>query len=38
LSNAEVVHLKNIGHYPMFEDPRLIADMVARFCRNHDVM
>ncbi len=38
LRNAEVVHLKNIGHYPMFEDPRLIADMVARFCRDHDVI
>lgn len=38
LKNAEVVHLKNIGHYPMFEDPPLIARMTADFCRKHSIL
>ncbi|MBL6750304.1 MAG: alpha/beta hydrolase [Nevskia sp.] len=38
LKNAEVLHLKNIGHYPMFEDPKLIAGLVTAFCRKHKII
>ncbi len=38
LKKGEVMHLKNIGHYPMFEDPALIADLTAKFCRRHGVI
>lgn len=38
IKNSEVVHLKNIGHYPMFEDPKLICDLVTKFCRKHHVL
>ena len=38
LKNGEVLHLKNIGHYPMFEDPKLIANLVTKFCRKHNVL
>ncbi|MGH8012246.1 MAG: alpha/beta fold hydrolase [Candidatus Binataceae bacterium] len=38
LKNAEAAHLKNIGHYPMFEDPELIANMAADFCRRHAIL
>ena len=38
MPNAEAVHLPNIGHYPMFEDPKLIADLTADFCRRHNVL
>ena len=35
---GEVIHLPSIGHYPMFEDPQLIADLSAEFCRKHKVL
>jgi pimeloyl-ACP methyl ester carboxylesterase len=38
IKGSEVVHLKNIGHYPMFEDPKLICDLVTKFCRKHQVL
>jgi pimeloyl-ACP methyl ester carboxylesterase len=38
LKDAEVVHLENIGHYPMFEDPPFIAGMIADFCRRHSIL
>ena len=38
LKNGKVVHLKNIGHYPMFEDPQLIANLVTDFCRKHGIV
>ena len=38
LRNSEVLHLKDIGHYPMFEDPKLICDLVTGFCRKHGVL
>ena len=38
LKKGEVVHLKDIGHYPMFEAPRLIADLVVKFCRKHRII
>ncbi|MSQ68276.1 MAG: alpha/beta hydrolase [Gammaproteobacteria bacterium] len=38
LPKGQVVHLKNIGHYPMFEDPLLTADLVTKFCRKNGVL
>ena len=38
LKNGKVVHLKNISHYPMFEDPQLIANLVTDFCRKHGIV
>jgi pimeloyl-ACP methyl ester carboxylesterase len=38
LPKGEVVHLADIGHYPMFEDPQRIADLTADFCRRSGVM
>jgi pimeloyl-ACP methyl ester carboxylesterase len=38
LPKGEALHLKNIGHYPMFEDPKLIANIVADFCRKHKII
>jgi pimeloyl-ACP methyl ester carboxylesterase len=38
LKKGQVVHLKNIGHYPMFEDPQLIANLVTDFCRKHGIV
>ena len=38
LPNGEAVHLPDIGHYPMFEAPELIADLTAEFCRRHGVL
>lgn len=38
LKNGKVVHLKNIGHYPMFEDPQLVANLVTDFCRQHGIV
>jgi len=38
LPRGEAVHLPDIGHYPMYEDPALIADMTADFCRRHNVL
>ncbi len=38
LQNSQVVHLKNIGHYPMFEDPQLVAKLVTDFCRKHGIV
>ncbi len=38
LPNGEAIHLPNIGHYPMFEDPQLIADLTADFCRKHGIL
>jgi pimeloyl-ACP methyl ester carboxylesterase len=35
---SEVLHLKRIGHYPMFEDPALICGLVTKFCRRHGVL
>lgn len=38
LPRGEAVHLDGIGHYPMFEAPRRIADLTADFCRRHGVL
>jgi len=38
LKKGEVRHLKNIGHYPMFEDPALICKLVTDFCRKHGIV
>ncbi len=38
LPRGEGVHLPDIGHYPMFEDPQLIANLTAEFCRKHAVL
>jgi len=38
LAHGEALHIPNIGHYPMFGDPQLIADIVAEFCRKHDII
>lgn len=38
LPQGEVVHLPNVGHYPMFEEPELIADLTADFCRKNGVL
>ncbi|MGD9603811.1 MAG: alpha/beta fold hydrolase [Gammaproteobacteria bacterium] len=38
IKSSEVLHLKNIGHYPMFEDPKLICGIVTRFCRKHGIL
>jgi len=38
LKKGEVAYLKGIGHYPMFEDPPLIARMAADFCRKHSIL
>jgi len=38
LRNSEVLHLKDIGHYPMFEDPELICGLITRFCKRHGVI
>ena len=38
MPHGEAVHLPNIGHYPMFEDPKLIADLTADFCKKHGVL
>jgi pimeloyl-ACP methyl ester carboxylesterase len=32
---AEVRMLEGIGHYPMFEDPRGIAELIDEFVKNH---
>ncbi len=38
LPQGEAVHLPGIGHYPMFEEPALIADLISDFCRKHGVL
>jgi pimeloyl-ACP methyl ester carboxylesterase len=38
LPKGEALHIENIGHYPMFEDPELIADLTADFCRRHGIL
>lgn len=38
MPHGEAVHLENIGHYPMFEAPRKIADLTADFCRRTGVL
>jgi pimeloyl-ACP methyl ester carboxylesterase len=38
LPNGTAMHLPNIGHYPMFEEPQLIADLTADFCRKHGIL
>ena len=38
LPNGEMVHLPNIGHYPMFEDPALVADLITDFCVKHSIV
>ncbi len=37
-AKAEVAYLKGIGHYPMFEDPPLVAKMARDFCRKHSIL
>ncbi len=38
LPRGEAVHLPDVGHYPMFEEPRLIADLTADFCRRNGIL
>ena len=38
LPHGEALHLEDIGHYPMFEDPQRIANITADFCRRHGVL
>lgn len=38
LPRGEAVHLPDIGHYPMFEEPQVIADLVTDFCRRHGII
>jgi pimeloyl-ACP methyl ester carboxylesterase len=38
LQNGEAVHLEGIGHYPMFEDPQLVADLTGDFCRKNNIL
>lgn len=38
LKRGEVMHIPNIGHYPMFEDPLLMANITADFCRKHAII
>lgn len=38
IKGAEIRHLRNIGHYPMFEDPALICRVVTDFCRKHRLL
>ena len=38
LKNGEAVHLKGIGHYPMFEDPQLVAKLTGDFCRRNNIL
>ncbi len=38
IKGAEIRHLRNIGHYPMFEDPKLICRIITDFCRRHEVL
>lgn len=38
LPRGEIVHLPDVGHYPMFEEPQLIATLTADFCRKHGVL
>lgn len=38
LPQGEVVHLPAVGHYPMFEEPELIAGLTGDFCRKHGIL
>ena len=38
LAKGEVTHLPGIGHYPMFEEPAVIASMTGDFCRKHGIL
>ena len=38
LPKGEVRHLPDVGHYPMFEAPALIAGITGDFCRKHGVL
>jgi pimeloyl-ACP methyl ester carboxylesterase len=38
LKNGEAAYLPKIGHYPMFEEPKLIADMIADFCKKNKIV
>ena len=38
LPKGEVTHLPAVGHYPMFEEPQLIATMAGDFCRKHGIL
>jgi pimeloyl-ACP methyl ester carboxylesterase len=38
LPSGEAIHLPNVGHYPMFEDPQLVAEITGDFCRRHGVL
>ncbi len=38
LPKGEAIHLPGVGHYPMFEEPGLIAGLTADFCRRHGVL
>ena len=35
---GECVHIPDVGHYPMFEEPDLIADLTGDFCRRHNIL
>jgi pimeloyl-ACP methyl ester carboxylesterase len=38
LPRGEIVHLPRVGHYPMFEEPELIARLASEFCRKHGIL
>ena len=38
LPKGEVTHLPSVGHYPMFEEPQLVATMAGDFCRKHGIL
>ena len=35
---GECVHIPEVGHYPMFEEPELIAELTGDFCRRHNIL
>lgn len=37
LPRGEARYLNNIGHYPMFEDPELLAGIIADFCGKYSI-
>lgn len=38
MPQGEALHLPDIGHYPMFEAPKMIAELTADFCRRHGIL
>ena len=38
LPKGEVLHLPDVGHYPMFEAPALVARFTGDFCRKHGIL